>query len=54
MAVHPVLINWITDFLSIRLQWTKTDQDYSASKYIQADVPQGTNLGPLLFFNHGK
>ena len=54
MAVHPVLINWITDFLSIRLQWTKTGQDYSVWKYIQADVPQGTNLGPLLFFNHGK
>jgi hypothetical protein len=49
MAVHPGLINWIADFLSNRLQRTKIGQDYSAWKYIQADVPQGTKLGPLLF-----
>ena len=49
MAVHPVLINWIADFLSNRLQRTKIGQDYSAWKYIQAGVPQGTKLGPLLF-----
>jgi hypothetical protein len=49
MAVHPVLINWIADFLSNRLQRTKIGQYYSAWKYIQAGVPQGTKLGPLLF-----
>ena len=49
MAVYPVLINWIADFLSNRLQRTKIDQDYSDWKYIQAGVPQGTKLGPLLF-----
>ena len=49
MAVHPVLINWIADFLSNRLQRTKIGQDYSAWKYIQAGVPQGTKPGPLLF-----
>jgi hypothetical protein len=38
MAVHPVLINWIADFLSNRLQRTKIGQDYSAWKYIQDDV----------------
>ena len=50
MAVHPVLIDWIADFLSNRLQRTKIDQDHSDWKYIQAGVPQGTKLGPLLFF----
>ena len=49
MAVHPVLINWIADFFSNRLQRTKIDQDYSDWKHIQAGVPQGTKLGPLLF-----
>ena len=49
MAFHPVLINWIADFLSNRLQRTKIDQDYSDWKYIQAGVPQGTKLEPLLF-----
>ena len=49
MAVHPVFINWIADFLSNRLQRTKIGQDYSDWKYIQTGVPQGTKLGPLLF-----
>jgi hypothetical protein len=49
MAVHPVLINWIADFLSNGLQRTKIGQDYSAWKYIQAGVPQATKLAPLLF-----
>jgi hypothetical protein len=48
MAVHPVLINWIADFLYNRLQREKIGQDYSAWKYIQTGVPQGTKLGPLL------
>ena len=54
MAVHPVLINWIADVLSNILQRTKTGQDYSAWKYIQASVPQGTKLGPLLFLIMGN
>ena len=41
--------NWIADFLSNRLQRTKIDQVHSDWKYIQAGVPQGTKLGPLLF-----
>ena len=49
MDVHPVLINWIADFLSNSLKRTKIVQDYSDWKYIQAGVPQGTKLGPLLF-----
>ena len=49
MAVQPFLINWIADFLSNRIQRTKIGQDYSAWKYIQAGIPQGTKLGPLHF-----
>ena len=49
MAVQQVLINWIADFLSNRLQRTKIGQVHSDWKYIQAGIPQGTKLGPLLF-----
>ena len=49
MTVHPILINWIADFLSDRLQRTKIGDEYSAWNYIRAGVPQGTKLGPLLF-----
>ena len=47
--MHPILINWIADFLSNRLQRTKVGHDYSAWNYIHAGVAQGTKLGPLLF-----
>ena len=50
MTVHPVLINWIANILSNRLQRTGIGQEYSVGKHIKTGVPcQGTKLGPLLF-----
>ena len=49
MSVHPVLINWIANFLSGRKQRTRVGPHYSNWETINAGVPQGTKLGPLLF-----
>ena len=41
MEIHPVLLNWIANF--------PTDRQQSES-FLYAGLPQGTKLGPLLFF----
>jgi hypothetical protein len=48
MDVHPVLLNWIANFLTDKQQKTRVDHFFSEWKYINAGVPQGTKLGPLL------
>ncbi len=49
MEIHPVLLNWIANFLTDRQQRTRVGQFVSEWKSINAGVPQGTKLGPLLF-----
>ena len=49
MEVHPVLLNWIANFLTGRQQRTRVGQFFSEWKFLNAGVPQGTKLGPLLF-----
>ena len=49
MEVHPVLVNWVANFLTGRLQRTRVGPYFSDWKNINAGVPQGTKLGPLLF-----
>ena len=48
MGVHPVLINWIANFLTDRQQRTRRGTNYPW-KLISAGVLQGSKLGPLIF-----
>ena len=47
MEVHPVLLNWVANFLTDRLQRTRVGPYFSDWKNTNAGVPQGTKLGPL-------
>ena len=49
IEIHPVLLNWIANFLTDRQQRTRVGQFFSEWKFLNAGVPQGTKLGPLLF-----
>ena len=49
MEVHPVLLNWVANFLTDRLQRTRVGPYFSDWKNINAGVSQGTKLGPFLF-----
>ena len=49
ICVRGTLINWIAKFLSGRKQRTRDGPHYSNWETINAGVPQGTKLGPLLF-----
>ena len=43
------LLNWLIDYLSNRKQRVVINGKFSTWKCIQAGVPQGSVLGPLLF-----
>jgi hypothetical protein len=49
MEIHSLLLSWIANFLADRRQRTRVGQLFSEWKFLNAGVPQGTKLGPLLF-----
>ena len=47
--VRGSLLNWISNYLSNREHRVIVGQSYSDVKHVNAGVPQGSILGPLLF-----
>ena len=48
-GIKDVALRWFISYLSNRTQVCKVGRTYSSKKYIKTGVPQGSNLGPLLF-----
>ena len=51
MAIDPVLIAWVKQFLTGRKQRVKIGKYTSSFETVNGVVPQGTVLGPILFMN---
>lgn len=49
LEVHDILLRWIGAFLSDRQIRVRINKDVSEWLHINASVPQGSKLGPLLF-----
>ena len=42
-------LRWFISYLSNRTQFCEVGKAYSSKMYVKTGVPQGSNLGPLLF-----
>jgi hypothetical protein len=49
VGVRPALLPWLASYLSDRLQRVHIDGSTSCFKKINAGVPQGSKIGPIVF-----
>ena len=49
-GIHELGNSWLSSFLKNRTQYVYSDDHCSITKQVICGVPQGSTLGPLLFF----
>ena len=51
LGVSNAVLQWFRDYLSDRTHCVKSHHQYSSSALMKGGIPQGSALGPLLFFD---